>query len=123
MIPAVYKRNKQNQQPLTITRGTSNTINVTLTDTEGETYTLGSGESLRLGIKMRPESEYVQLTKDIDSTALDEDVYVFSLTPEETANLRLGMSWYDVTLLTGDDIYPVIDLSPVTIIGTASDGE
>jgi len=123
MLPAVYRRNKRNQQPLTLTRGASSSINISLSDLEGNPYVLGDNETLRFGVKMRPESEYRQIIKVIDSSALDEDVYVFNLTPEDTSNLRLGMLWYDVMLQSGTDLYPVVDLSPVEVIGTATDGE
>lgn len=121
MLPAVYRRNKKNQQPITLTRNTSASIGVTLTDLEGETYVLNENETLRFGIKMRPESDAVQVLKIIDSSALDVEagVYYFNLTPADTAELRLGNLWYDIVLQTGEDMYPVVDLSPVTVLATA----
>lgn len=121
MLPAVYRRNKKNQQPITLTRNTSASIGVTLTDLEGETYVLNENETLRFGIKMRPESDAVQVLKIIDSSALDVEagVYYFNLTPADTAELRLGNLWYDIVLQTGEDVYPVVDLSPVTVLATA----
>lgn len=121
MLPAVYRRNKRNQQPITLTRNTSASISVTLTDLEGETYVLNENETLRFGIKMRPESDAVQVLKIIDSSALDAEagVYYFNLTPADTAELRLGNLWYDIVLQTGKDMYPVVDLSPVTVLATA----
>ena len=121
MLPAVYRRNKRNQQPITLTRNTSASIGVTLTDLEGETYVLNENETLRFGIKMRPESDAVQVLKIIDSSALDPEagVYYFNLTPADTAELRLGNLWYDIVLQTGEDMYPVVDLSPVTVLATA----
>ena len=116
MLSAVYRRNKVNQQPITLTRGASNSVSVILTDTEGKPYVLEANETLRFGIKMRPESKYTQVIKVVDSSALNEDHYIFNLAPDDTADLRLGNLWYDVVLQSGDDFLPVVDISPVTVL-------
>lgn len=103
-----------NQQAITMIRGTTVSFGLVITDEDGNEYTLESGEMLRFGIKTTPsDSEYI-LTKDFN--AQDEDGnYTFGLDPADTASLGFGSYWYDIGLQSGNAYYNIIPASQFNI--------
>lgn len=103
-----------NQQAITLIRGTSATFGVSITDENGNTYTLEADEVLRFGIKTTPtDSQYI-VTKDFTEVDSSGD-YVFSLTPADTENLSFGSYWYDIGLQSGEDYWNIIPASAFNI--------
>ena len=93
-----------NNQAITMIRGTSATFSLTIEDESGNPYTLQADEVLRFGIKTTPtDSQYIF---SVDFNVPDTDgSYSFSISPADTENLSFGSYWYDVGLQSGEDDY------------------
>lgn len=102
------------QQPLRIVRGTTNTIELDLTDATGQPYVLTEGSFLLFGVKQSVICTACCLTKEITG-ANDAGVYSFALKPEDTAGLPFGRYYYDIGLQIGEDYFPVVECSPFEI--------
>jgi len=99
-----------NNQTITMIRGTSASFSVIVKDENDNTYTLQSGETLRFGIKTTPtDSQYI-FTTDF-STQDSDGSYSFSIAPADTENLSFGSYWYDIGLQSGSDYWNVIPAS------------
>lgn len=97
-------------QPITVVRGTTRGIGVTVYDEDGELYTLGSGEVLRFGVKKEPQdADY--LIKLETTTRDSEGAYIFSLVPSNTLSLPCGRYYYDIGLKSGTNYYNVVECS------------
>ena len=67
------------KQNLEIVRGTSNTFGLTITDGDGNPYTLSENDSLVFGLKRRERDEQRVLIKPITHSVDDE--YFFGVVP------------------------------------------
>lgn len=105
------------KQPLSMIRGTTQTINISVKDTDGAAYQLADGEVLRFGVKQKPEDSDSNclIKKELTIENLDEDVYVLTLLPSDTQDLDFGNYYYDVGLQSGTNYYNVIECSPFII--------
>lgn len=101
------------KQPLSIIRGTTQTINIAVRDESGATYSLADGEVLRFGVKKRPEDPENQclIKKELTIENLDGAYYVLTLLPTDTKELPFGTYHYDVGLQSGTNYYNVIECS------------
>lgn len=105
------------KQPLSIIRGTTQVVNITVKDPDGGAYQLTTGEILRFGVKRRPEdpdSECV-IKKVLTAENMDGGVYVLTLLPTDTRDLPFGSYFYDVGLQNGNNYYNVIECSDFII--------
>lgn len=98
---------------INIIRGTTNSIDIALTDESGATYLLQDGEVLRFGVKVRAEYEQYKLLKELTAADLNEagDAYSLVLVPADTEDLSFMTYCYDVGLQSGNDYYNVIPCS------------
>lgn len=103
-----------NQQAITMIRGTSAAFGVAVTDEDGNAYTLQSGETLRFGIKTTPNATEYILQKDFTDTDTEGN-YTFTIDPADTAALDFGAYWYDIGLQSGEDYWNVIPASAFNI--------
>lgn len=111
-----------NQQAITMIRGTTVSFGLVITDEDGNEYTLDTGEVLRFGVKTSPASTSYILTKDF--TAQDEDGnYTFGLDPADTASLGFGQYWYDIGLQSGNAYYNIIPASPFNLAYNVTEWE
>lgn len=95
---------------LSIVRGTSNSFGITVTDAEGNVFTLETGQVLVFAIKKRPKDEERVLVKPITHTVNGE--YYLELSPADTADLAPGKYFYDVGMQHGESIfYNIIEAS------------
>ena len=97
------------KQDIEIVRGRSETLAITVTDDDGELYTLADGEKIVFGVKKKPEDDECVLKKII--TALTDGVCTVEIKPEDTESLPYGKYFYDVGLLSGDNYFTVIPSS------------
>lgn len=95
---------------LSIVRGTSNSFGITVTDAEGDVFTLETGQVLVFALKKRPTDEERVLVKKITNTVNGE--YYLELSPSDTADLTPGKYFYDVGMQHGaSNFYPIIKAS------------
>lgn len=103
------------KQNLEIVRGTSNTFGLTITDGDGNPYTLSENDTLVFGLKRRERDDQRVLIKPITHSVDDE--YFLELSPEDTIDLVPGRYYYDVGLQRGDDVfYNIVEQSEFLII-------
>ena len=97
---------------ISMIRGTSQNIDIVLTDTEGNPYLLTGNELLRFGVKKHPNNNAHLLIKEITKNdSVEEGTYTLNLVPSDTENMDLGILFYDVGLQSGEDYYNVIECS------------
>lgn len=94
-------------------RGTSRTFEISVTDADGNPYTLKAGEKLIFGVKRQTADEELLVCKVV--TECTDGVCKVELDPEDTAELAVGKYYYDVGLQTGVDYYIIVELSIFTI--------
>lgn len=94
-------------------RGTSRTFSVSVTDANGNPYTLQSGEKLIFGVKKQAADEELLICKVV--TDCVDGVCTVELDPEDTIELAVGKYYYDVGLQSADDYYIVVELSNFNI--------
>lgn len=95
---------------LSIVRGTSNSFGITVTDAEGDVFTLETGQVLVFALKKRPKDEERVLVKPITHAVNGE--YYLELTPADTADLEPGKYFYDVGMQQGVNVfYNIIEAS------------
>lgn len=91
---------------VSIIRGTTNTFNITVTDSNGDLYTIESGEKLLFGVKKKHTDEEYLIIKTI--TIADNGVYEVDIDPSDTESLDCGRYFYDVAIQSGNAFYNVI---------------
>ena len=96
-----------------IIRGTSNTFDIDLRKETGEFYTLGAGEILRFGVKVRASSTKYELVKELTVADLNKtgDAYTLQLVPSDTEGMEFRTYCYDIGLQTGDAYVNVVPCS------------
>lgn len=95
---------------LSIVRGTTAAFGITVTDAEGDVFTLETGQVLVFALKKRPKDEERVLVKQIRNTAGVQ--YYLELTPADTADLEPGKYYYDVGMQHGENtFYNIIEAS------------
>ena len=105
------------KQPLSIIRGTTQTISIAVMNEDGSAYTLADGETLRFGVKRKPEDDdsLCLVKKSLTSDNLDNGLYILTLLPSDTKDLPFGNYYYDVGLQSGNNYYNVIECSDFII--------
>lgn len=96
-----------------IIRGTTNTFGITITDANGDPYTLQEGEALLFGVKKRAKDEDYTFKKN--AVAGENGAYSVKVEPSDTEGLDFGRYFYDVGLQSGTDFFNVIPCSPFDI--------
>ena len=96
-------------QKIEIVRGTTNTINIAVKDSDGNAHMLGSGEVIVFGVKKNYKDDECLNLKTI--TSLVNGVGQLTLDPDDTAELACGKYAYDVGLKSGANYYNVIEAS------------
>lgn len=99
------------KQPISIVRGTNQTINIRLRSASGGQYVLQDGEVIRFGVKKDPNNKSYLLSKEIGAAELENDSYVLLLTPADTEKMAFGCYYYDVGLQSGASYFNVIECS------------
>lgn len=108
------------KQPITMIRGTTQTIYIKLHDAEGNPYALDEGETLRFGVKKCPKDKERILEKTITAANAEDGEYVLNLSPSDTENLDSGYFFYDVGLQNGAEYFNVIECSKFELVPNIS---
>lgn len=103
-----------------IVRGTTNVFNLTITDFNGEPFSLtATGQKLIFGIKREvDDTDYIVLKTIAEYNSEDYDgVYNFSFRVEaqDTMNLPFGRYIYDISMQYGNAFYNIIEPSEFKI--------
>ena len=93
---------------ISIIRGTTQSLFITITDEAGEIYKLQNGDVLRFGIKRSWQDTDYDVHKEITSDNLQDDGYIIALAPEDTLNLPAENYYFDVGLQTADGGYYMV---------------
>lgn len=96
-----------------IVRGTSNTFEISITDSNDEQYNMTEGEVLVFGVKRKGNQEEVVILKK--ATESVDGVCTIEIDPSDTANLETGRYVYDVGLQSGGDYFNIIGQSQFNI--------
>lgn len=88
-------------------RGTTESFEFTVKNRDtGDPYNLQDGEVLVFGIKFRPYQKDADLVKTV--TEGSDGVYIVTLHPEDTIDLRYGDYKYNVNIQAGNEFHPVV---------------
>lgn len=106
------------KQPLSMIRGTTQSISIAIKASDGTDYTLADGEILRFGVKKRFDNLSGAYLIEKELTAEnrnDTGAYILTLIPSDTEPLDFGTYYYDVGLQSGTNYYNVIECSKFQI--------
>ena len=97
---------------ITITRGDSAYIIISLTDSKGNHYTPGPDDKIRAQVRQDASS-----SKVLFESLIPYDTLVWHIKPEDTAEAQMGKSYvYDMEIETAEgDVYTFIPLSSFTV--------
>lgn len=99
-------------QKISIVRGTTQSLEISVSDSDGQIFAPQDGDKLVFGVKSNPNSTVYDILKTLTSDNFSDGKYLLELTPEDTAGLAIVPFWYDVGLQRGDDYYIIIEKSP-----------
>ena len=103
---------------LKMTRGRTFSIDVTVTDDEGDPFVWAEGSVVRFGLKRNPDDTTALLTVEVEP---DTDGYVLiTILPEQTEELSPGTYWYDIGYQEGDDYEDIVPLSMFDVLPCAT---
>lgn len=105
-------------QRIEIVRGTTNTFEITIVDSVGGPYNLGSNERVVFGVKAKATDEELLISKTAE--IVGEGVFKVILCPEDTECLKPGRYSYDVGVEKGADYFNVIEPSPFEIVANVT---
>lgn len=100
-------------QPIEIVRGTTNVIEITVLDGEGNLRNLSSGEAILFGVKERLSDDVYVFVRAATQKTLG--TYTVELFKEDTQGREFGRYYYDVGLQSGDDFFNIVEASSFVI--------
>lgn len=103
------------QQPISMVRGTTKSIDISVSSAVGSEYVLGDNDILRFGVKKSPDHRVCVIEKELTRANYNDDVYVLLITPDDTEGLDCGVYYYDVGLQVGSSYFNVIECSKFEI--------
>lgn len=95
-----------NENEIYLSRGDSAVIGVDIVDEEGDPYVIRQGEVVKFSLKKTTDQCRVIFDKTFE---LDNEEYVITLEQDDTIGLSFGDYAYDVTLITEDGVYTIIE--------------
>lgn len=102
-------------------RGTSQLLEIRVTDGHGAPYVLSEGDVIRFGVKYE-EGNGAYLVKKQSST-LTDGITRIHLTPEDTMEMEPGRYKFDIGLQTGEDYFPVVAYSDFILVPNVTEKE
>ena len=92
---------------ITMQKGRTLSVVISVEDADGEPYTLESGGKIRFGVRNTSGGNKL-IYKELTSEDEVDGEYPLTLTPENT-NIAVGRYLYDVSLQTSDgDLYDIV---------------
>ena len=108
-------------QRIEVVRGTTNTFEISVIDSSGGAYALGSGERIFFGIKRKPEDKELIFKKVAEVKG--EGLFSVKILPEDTESLNFGQYFYDVGLQQGADYHNIIEPNPFIVLANITSRE
>lgn len=109
---------------INIIRGTTNDLNLSIEDENGEQYTLKDGEKIIFGVKSNAENSDYDIVKTLTSADMVDNAYTIKLIPEDTSGLPFGQYYFDVGLQTASgDYYMIIPCGQCLILPAVTQKE
>lgn len=99
------------KQDIEIIRGTSNTLEVLVTDGNGDIYTPSADEVVVFGVKKKPHFDEYVLKKKVMGSDCAAGICNILISPGDTEDLPFGKYFYDVGLQSGGDYFSIIEPS------------
>ena len=100
-----------NDGSIELTRGDTAYLLVGITDSEGASYEMQSGDTLTLSVKKNVTDEEMSFQKVVKGSS------VFHIEPQDTQALEFGKYKYDVQLETADgDVYTVLGVNTFELL-------
>lgn len=119
----VAELNIESTANLTIQRGTTKDICITVYNDDGTIYSLADGDKLIFGVKKSLNDTDYLIKKIVTVENKDGNGYLVSLVPDDTQSL-IGSYFYEVGLQTvNGDYYIIIDCSDFTVANTLTHRE
>lgn len=105
---------KVRRNKIFMTRGDTVSLKVDLTDYNGDPYSLQTGDEAIFRLKKSACDKRLLIEKELE---VDEDGQLYLIIdPEDTENLKFGVYYYEVEVITSDDChFTVIDNSPLEL--------
>lgn len=103
-------------ESISVVRGTTDTINVNLTDGDGNAYFLGDGEELIFCVKRNHAAKTYLIHNVLTAADAVNGVYPFQLKPADTRDLAEGPYYYGVAIQSGSDLFPVVACENFSVI-------
>lgn len=103
------------KQPITMIRGTTHTVYISLSTALGEQRILSDGEIIRFGVKKRPTDTNFVIQKELTNSNYDCGSYVLTLVPSDTKDLPFGYYYYDAGIQIGNTYFNIIECSKFEI--------
>lgn len=97
------------QTDVEVVRGTTNTFQITVTNANGELYTLGTNEKLLFGVKKNHTDKNYVFVKTV--RVGENGVYTVTLHPEDTDLCDCRKYYYDVAIQSGNNFFNIIEAS------------
>ena len=92
---------------ITVQKGRTLSVVISVEDADNEPYTLESGDKIRFGVRNVSGGNKL-IYKELTSSDEVDGEYPLTLTPENT-NIAVGRYLYDVSLQTSDgDLYDIV---------------
>lgn len=107
------------KQNIEIIRGTSNTIQIRVTNADGDPLTLAGSEKIIFGVKKKPWNDECVLKKVM--TEIENGICTVEIKPEDTEALEFGKYFYDVGMLSGDNYFNIIPSSVFHVMHNITD--
>lgn len=103
----IIRTARENQ--LSMIRGTTKVIHITILDAQGQKYLPQDGDVVRFGVKATPEQPRYLIQKTTSQTS--NGIVTITLEPEDTIHLPYGEFKYDVGLESDGMYFNIIPCS------------
>ena len=106
-----------------LTRGDSAYISFEITDNDGNKITLGDQDIVRCQVRKQPNGGELLISSELRED--EKDGIVWHIRPEDTANLEVGLYYYDaqVEFKESGDIFSFIPVSKFVLIDEVTEEE
>lgn len=108
------------KKQLSMIKGTTKAIHITITDNMGNPYEPSQGDVVRFGVKQHYDAPYL-IKKE--TAEIGQGTAEILLRPEDTADVPAGSYFYDIGLQSAQDYYSVIPCSAFVLLPSITEKE
>ena len=114
---------KNENNSIYIVRGTTLTVNIGVTQANGDDYEVGESDVLRFCVKRDPDDEEYAIRKELTAANYSDGSFSLQISPSDTEDLEIGRYYYDVGLQVNGEYYMIIEESLFVIQQNISERE